>query len=176
MYTGTLTVEKIQDGMPPHPAFAGRPLMWLTEGDKWWFRRITTSLIPKSVPDYVKTLPEVRYVVCVIRHYESDFNDGFDFTMWMQVETKDRNGNTVEINSALCLPPSYVVGEDRLEKAVSAVSEAFDQVYTAHKWITQFPVLGSVEEITPPAGDDELLPAPPEELIIDMEEFSRDVT
>jgi hypothetical protein len=175
MYDGPLTVENISEGMPDHPAFEGRPVMWLTQGDTWWFRRITTVLIPKSVPDYVKTMPEVRYVVCAIRHHEEDFDDGFDFTMWMQVETKDRQGNTVKINSALCLPPSYVVGEDRLEKAVSSVSEAFDQVYTEHKWITQFPMIASVTEIMPHEHEDELLPAPPDELIIDAEGLHQDV-
>lgn len=175
MYEGPLTADKINEGMPPHPSFEDRPVMWLTEGDTWWFRRITTALIPKSVPDYVKTLPEVRYVVCAIRHYQKDSDDGFDFTMWMQVETKDREGKTIQINSALCLPPSYVVGEDRLEKAVSGVSEAFDQVYVDHKWITQFPVLGSVQEIFSSEADEELLPVPPDELIIESEGIHQDV-
>jgi len=166
MFCGPINVDRVTEGMPQHPAFEDRKLMWLTEGDEWWFRKITTPLIPKAVPNYVRTLPEVRYVVCAIRHHEENFDDGFDFTMWMQVETKDRQGNTIEINSVMCLPPSYVVGEDRLDKAVQAIDDAFSQTYMSHKWITQYPS-GSVTE---------LLPDAPEEIFLSELEGQKDVT
>lgn len=129
------TLDKIDYGMPAHPVVEDRPLMWLTKGDQWWFRRRTNSLIPKKGMILSANTPVVRYVVCAIKHKEPT---GFDWTMWQEIEVVNPGGETSIVSLSVTIPPSFVETEDLLDKSLQVATIAFNEIYIDPIWISEY--------------------------------------
>lgn len=129
--------KDVLTGMPPHPAYPDRPLMWLTSGDQWWFRRTTNSLIPKSGKINAPGDPIVRYVICAIKHSE-ERGGGFDWAMWQEIEIKNKQGTAAVVSTDVSVPPSFLENEDLLEKSFQVVTLAFNEVYENPQWISDY--------------------------------------
>lgn len=131
------TLQSVGAGMPVHPAFPDRGILWLTAGDTWLFRRITNILVPKVITDEAaEKLPKVRYVMMAVEH-SVDSGGGYDWTCWTEMEVENEDGS-VDVGKAVIVPPSFFESEDLLSSAVQVITMGLQQVYKDVRWITQY--------------------------------------
>jgi hypothetical protein len=131
------TLQSVGAGMPVHPAFPDRGILWLTAGDTWLFRRITNILVPKIITDEAaEKLPKVRYVMMAVEH-SADSGGGYDWTCWTEMEVEIEDGS-VDVGKAVIVPPSFFESEDLLSSAVQVITMGLQQVYKDVRWITQY--------------------------------------
>lgn len=131
------SVKDVMTGMPGHPEFEDRPLLWLTSGDQWVFRRTTNDLYLKDKNITIPGNPIVRYVVCAIEHPEEK-GGGFDWAMWQEIEIKKPDGTMAVVSLNVCVPPSYLENRDLLDKSLKVSMIAFEEVYENPFWISQY--------------------------------------
>lgn len=129
--------KDVTRGMPTHPEHPDRPILWLTPGDQWWFRRTTNDLEIRSGANKAPQNARVRYVVCAVKHPE-DRGGGFDWTMWQEVEVENTDGITATVAVNVCIPPSFLESEDLLDKSLQVAMIAFNEVYDEPHWVSQY--------------------------------------
>lgn len=131
------TLQSVSSGLPSHPVFPERGLLWLTAGDTWLFRRITNYLVPKIISDEdAMQLPKVRYCMAAVEH-AADRGGGYDWTCWTEMEVELEDGS-VDVGKAIIVPPSYFESEDLVSSAVQVITMGLQQVYKTVRWITQY--------------------------------------
>ena len=126
----------VQIDIPKHPEFEDRPIMWLTPGDEWWFRRTTVSRII-NLPEGGNA--KVRYSVLAVRHQDKDAHPGgFDWTMWTEVEVPNVDKESATVNFNVDVPPSFVDTEEGLNTCIKIIQVVLESNHPGIRWVTQY--------------------------------------